>query len=82
MIPASGDRNRDKSGTAEMVRTYLEARDRVSAEAALSELLAKRAEPLIQAIVRSKLGHSRFANSADVEDVCSERDAKGAPDRF
>ena len=72
MIAGWGDRNREKDKSAELLRAYLEARSPERADTALGELLSQQADPLIQAIVRSKLGRSRFTNPADVEDVCSE----------
>jgi len=61
----------ERAKSAELLRAYLEAGDAAAAERAMGQLLAQ-AEPLIEAIVRSKLGRSRSADPADVEDVCSD----------
>ena len=61
-----------KDESADLLRAYLDASDAARAETALGELVSQRAEPLVEAIIRSKLSRSGPANLADVEDVCSE----------
>ncbi|MGA3077656.1 MAG: hypothetical protein ABSG56_28735 [Bryobacteraceae bacterium] len=73
MIEAgAGEMNGERAGVPGLLRAYLEATDARHAEAALGELVASQAEPLIGAIVRSKLGRHGAANPADFEDVCSD----------
>ncbi|HTQ55636.1 MAG TPA: hypothetical protein VMI94_14305 [Bryobacteraceae bacterium] len=64
--------HRERTVSADLLRAYLEAQDSERAGTALGELLSRGAEPLIETIVRSKLGRIHAANPADVEDVCSE----------
>jgi len=61
-----------QSGLAVLLRAYLKANDARHAEATLGVLVTSQAEPLINAIVRSKLGRHGAANPADFEDVCSD----------
>ena len=68
----AGERDPGKARSAELLRAYLGAPDAEGAERALGDLMSLCTDPLIESIVRSKLGHSRLANPADVEDVCSE----------